>query len=116
MAPGPRVKVEANMAVLVEEEKNDNNSNDDEDEDGKGLYRYYESTKVLGELYRAVDEYAFLKQMQSSMRKSGSRDPSVLTSLWAYLERETDGFQWRHRIEDARDIRDMCVPIVPSRH
>ncbi|OCL01938.1 RdRP-domain-containing protein [Glonium stellatum] len=112
MATGPRVIVEKRGAVF-----NDDDDGEEEDEkdpvsamdpDGKS-YRYYESNKVLGRLYRAIDEKAFFEQMQKDSKCLASRDPtrrSLMDKLWDYVRREAALVQWREYAGLAKESRE----------
>ena len=68
--------------------------------------RYYESQKILGKLYREIDEVEFFQQLQSSSESShlGGRD--IFKAVWRYVEEKTALIEWKHHIELARDIRE----------
>src|SRR5271170_6898777 len=106
MAPSPRVTVEKSIAVL--EEQSPRNLADegeavesDLDPDTKS-YRYYESEKVLGKLYRAIDEKNFLVELQRRAREleaTDTSDQTLIRRLWAYVQRQTHLVQWNHHRE-----------------
>jgi len=54
MATGPNIKIEKKEGLLLEQSDIRAEHNDEED---FTPYRYYESTKILGKLYRAIDEH-----------------------------------------------------------
>ncbi|KAI9788921.1 MAG: hypothetical protein M1816_006486 [Peltula sp. TS41687] len=102
MAPGPRVKVEEDVSLI-----NLSSQEDAADDDDRPRYRYYKSTKVLGELYRAIDEHDFLEELQASTKTWNPDAPNVLAKLWAYVRLEVVGFQWSHHLSTARDIKEI---------
>lgn len=56
-----------------------------DDEDDTPTYRYYESDKILGKLFRAIDEHEiFADVQQSKTRKAGN---AVLSGILKYIER-----------------------------
>ena len=81
---------------------------EDDDYDGKPQLRYYKSNKVLGHLYRNIDEKEFLEEIRDTRRNTtGSK--AVLQSVWQYIENETKGFQWEHLVDAVSDIQGMYV-------
>ncbi|TKA75094.1 hypothetical protein B0A49_03357 [Cryomyces minteri] len=110
MAHGPRVLIEDGVALAAEAEEDDDDPVSALDPDARP-YRYYESNKVLGQLYRAIDEKSFFEEMQSQSRSSVTIKPglgsqTLMDKLWDYVQRETSLIQWEHRMELAREIRE----------
>ena len=104
MAPGPWVKV-ADKIELLESETNEQ---DEEDEGGgPSQYRYYKSLKVLGAMYRAIDEREFLKQLQDLTQPQQQNGQNLMRSIWAYVQHQTAGFQWEHHVPMALEIREL---------
>ncbi|KAH0536953.1 hypothetical protein FGG08_006218 [Glutinoglossum americanum] len=112
MATGPRVKIDKDIQLDDIELAAGDGEEDiisDLDPDGKG-YRYYESKKVLGKLYRAIDERAFLAELQEQSERlsdTGASRKAIMQRLWDYVQRVTDLIQWRHHQDRARDIKDI---------
>jgi hypothetical protein len=112
MATGPRVTIEKDINLDATDPLRDDDEEDVVsalDPDGKG-YRYYESKKVLGKLYRAIDERSFLAELQEQSKRLGRADQSGKTTmerLWDHVQREIYPMQWRYLEESARDIKDM---------
>lgn len=105
MAPSPLVKVEESIKVL--EHDADALETQDEDEGSVRRYLYYKSSKVLGELFRAVDEDAILGALRSFMLRQTSHPHSLTESVWVFVQRQTAGFQWRHQLDFAREIKEL---------
>lgn len=113
MAPSPRVIVSDQGYLDVEETDND------EDDAFEGLdaerrsFRYYESRKVLGQLYRAIEERRFLAQMQQDHRARTEdlidlgTPTGMLDTLLAYMKRQAFqyGILFDHNLGLAADIR-----------
>ena len=111
MAPSPRVLVSEQGYIEFEEEDNE------EDEAFEGLdaerrsFRYYESKRILGQLYRAIDERTFLAKMQQNRRSIVASAPaasaSLLQQLLAYMKRlaSSYGVTYNHHQELASEIR-----------
>jgi len=105
MAPGPRVLISKEKIV----HDLDRQENDDDDE---FLRRqdYYPSNKILGKLYREIDEDEFLQELQQeNYREQGDDEGDVLERLWRYMKVQTNGLlpgeQWQEYSEFASDLR-----------
>ncbi len=79
--------------------------------------RYYESQKVLGKLYREIDEHNFFEAIQKQSRMP-SVNPSTTHSLgdavWNYVRDKTALIQWQHYMTWARDVKDRYVALLSS--
>lgn len=114
MAPGPRYKIEKQGIQLIEEEMEDKEDEDEEDVvtalDPEGMkMRYYESQRVLGQLYRQIDEQDFLEDLQKRSQTShmaAGTEPTLIDQIWQYALRQTRLVQWAHQKDHARDIRE----------
>lgn len=115
MAPGPRVTLEQGRPKFDDP---DDVEQEDEDEDGNltasptdtGSMQHYKSDKVLGKLYRAIDEETFFTNLQgnsSQLINRSASDQSLLLRLWAHVEKRAALIQWTHHSLWAREIRDM---------
>ncbi len=112
MAPGPSVTIESKGAVLSGEEDlfdiggiNEVAGLDRE----TTSHRFYESNKVLGQLYRAIDEIDFFTELQNQFKKI--RDQSRITAslmerVWSYVMREAQLIQYTQHLPFAREIRE----------
>ena len=110
MAPSPRFIVSDQGYLDLEEEDTD----DDDAFEGldveRRAIRYYETKKVLGQLYRAIDERRFLANMQQDQRaitsNLGSRN-NPLDALLAYMKRlaANYGIGYSHHRDLAAEIR-----------
>ena len=106
MARGPRVRVEDDIALLQ------SRADEQEDEDEQGSQcRFYKSKKVLGQLYRAIDERAFLDEVQRSNEKRSTEGPGVIGAVWTYVQQKTRGLEWRYHVDMAREIKVMYVHL-----
>lgn len=76
---------------------------------GPPKLRYYESQKVLGKLYRAIDEHKFFEAIQEQSRvpslKTG-KTHSLADAVWNYVRDKTALIQWQHYLAWARDVKD----------
>jgi hypothetical protein len=79
----------------------------DEDDDFSH-YRYYESHKILGKLYRAIDERKIFEDIKhrASSQNMNSRS-TVIDEVWVYVKQTCSLIQWEHHRGWAKDIRDM---------
>ncbi|KAH8727103.1 rna-dependent rna polymerase-like protein [Phaeosphaeriaceae sp. PMI808] len=111
MAPGHNLVINelgaTELLELEEEDIDDPDSVSILDPD-KSRIRYYKSNKVLGHLYRRIDERDFFKKMKDNFEATHeNRDgESLLRKLERYVNRETRGYQWEHHHEFARELRE----------
>ncbi|ATY61703.1 RNA dependent RNA polymerase [Cordyceps militaris] len=100
----------------------------DEDEDegddgfGRPRHRYHKSEKILGELYRAVDEKSLWARVTGAGSRRNNAGAGTATaaaagtpSVWERVQRIMDGglaglgiarqLDWRGRVEEARKVR-----------
>lgn len=110
MAPSPRVIVSGSGYLALEEE------DDVEEPAFEGLdterrpIRYYQSKKVLGSLYRAIDEYQFLEKIQrdrEEVQSAVAQPNGLINTILKYMLRQARhyGILYDHHLELARDIR-----------
>lgn len=110
MAPSPRVVVsEAGFLDLEDEDNEDDEAFEDLDAE-KRAFRYYQSNKVLGELYRAIDERRFLARMQQEQRThmaTSNITSNLLNTLLTYMKHQAtrNGVQFDHHYDLAVEIR-----------
>ncbi|KAI7469590.1 RNA-directed RNA polymerase [Hortaea werneckii] len=106
MAPSPRVFISKQGYMDFEDEE----YGDDDAFEGMDLekkpYRYYESQKALGHLFRAIDERRFLHSIQHERGKMPVTE-RLLDRLFAYMEQSVHswGLLWKHHLDLARDIK-----------
>jgi hypothetical protein len=108
MAPGANTKIEKGISIQAL-------ASQDQDETDPRGYRYYESEKVLGALYRSIDEEAFFEALEDDASSVFSKesDFSVLDQVWHYVEMATHCVHWRTYLSAAAEIRDSYVkPIL----
>ena len=118
MAPSPRVKVEKDICSLLAPQSN-NEEVEEDDMDGafdvetQGA-QYYESTKILGALFRAIDERNFLDDLQrqaDSSKASVRRNPHPSLAGPRAVAGKGDAEVALERFPSAgaRDQRDVSV-------
>ena len=73
-----------------------------------GRFRYYESNRVLGVLYRAIDEDIFFQNLADDTSSVFSHEASdnVLDQVWTYVESTMQGYAWKDYIDQAIQVRD----------
>jgi hypothetical protein len=114
MAPGPHVSIIKKEDIAFAEEKT--LQEEDDDQDDLQEYRYYESGKINGKLYRAIDEREVFKDIQrlghtetapGAKKRSNYSDTYLMDKVWDFVIRRCKSLQWQHLLEWARDLRDM---------
>ncbi|KAF2200619.1 RdRP-domain-containing protein [Delitschia confertaspora ATCC 74209] len=110
MAPGPRFVLDKKIAL---EETKVTEEEDEADpvsllNGGQRKTLYYESEKILGELYRAIDEKQFFQQMRqiSEATQLCPDEEPIMQTLWKYVKRETMAIQWEHHRQLGEEIRE----------
>lgn len=109
LSPGPRVHIAADINILKEESQQ--TFDDEEDEEERTPIMYYQSQKVLGRLFRQIDEGDFLFELKQIGQRQSTNN-NILDMLWGYVERQTVGFAWDHLIETARNIKSMYEMLL----
>ncbi|KAI7382653.1 RNA-directed RNA polymerase [Hortaea werneckii] len=112
MAPSPRVFITKQGYMDFEDEE----YVDDDAFEGMDLekkpYRYYESQKALGHLFRAIDERRFIHSMQRERQLLMDSEVAPVTRrlldrLFAYVKQYAHnwGLLWEHHLDLGRDIK-----------
>ncbi|KAL8828644.1 MAG: hypothetical protein Q9170_006510 [Blastenia crenularia] len=105
-APGPRVLVENAIKIEELELQEDDEDEDEPEESGPAATRYYRSDKVLGKLYRAIDEQDFFTEIQRQSRSpSRPQSISLAEKVWEYVRDKTALIQYHHYLDFARDVK-----------
>lgn len=76
---------------------------------GPSTIRYYASEKVLGKLYREIDEHNFFKEIQKQSRMPSTipgNTHSLAGAVWNYVRDQTALIQWQHFESWAREVKD----------
>jgi hypothetical protein len=108
MAPGPHVILEKKEDIRFQDEPQRDGEEDDEDSQA---YRYYQSEKILGKLYRDIDEREVFREIQQRGLQSDRARPDMpfLESIWQFVMRWCRSLHWERHCGMARDIRDWYV-------
>lgn len=111
MAMGNQVRMEKKDGLLLEASslatQDDNNDDDD-----FPAYRYYESDKILGKLYRAIDEHEVFSEIKK-YRMLSAKSRSVLERVWEHVHEKCWNLQWAQHGTRAKEMREMYA-ISPS--
>lgn len=102
MAPGPRVKIEERGIIFEPEKLNIETPNDFRRVGEPRPDRYYESSNVLGILYRSMDESSFfsdLRKRSAILKDDENVTKGVLVDLWDHVQAETSELEWEHYME-----------------
>lgn len=113
-APGPRVLIEKAIKLENMEQEDDVDDNLEDSPFEPRRTRYYESKKVLGKLYRAIDEHKFFEEVQrqsTSVSSSHQHSRSLIDAVWRYVQEQTALIQWSHYLDFARDVKDAQVSL-----
>lgn len=109
MAPGRKVKVEEHGIIFEPEEVDFLEDSDPRRAGEPQRKRYYESNKVLGILYRSIDERSFFKDLHGRsavLKDDDTPSQGVLFELWDHVKGEVDGLTWEQYAEEAVRIRE----------
>ncbi|KAL9027908.1 MAG: hypothetical protein Q9196_003644 [Gyalolechia fulgens] len=105
-APGPRVLIEENIK-LEDLEVPEDDEDEDEPEETARAPRYYRSEKVLGKLYRAIDEQDFFSEIQRQSRSpSNAQSLGLADKVWEYVREKAALIQYVHYLDFARDVKE----------
>ena len=102
LASGPSITIHDRSEIETDEHRKDE---DEEDGEGGPRYRHYRSDKILGQLYRAVDEQNIWAQDIRRTVMTGG--PSFWDQLLARLKERVSTIapvEWQHCSEEANRI------------
>ena len=109
-APGPQVLIEDKAVLLEQQDVETPPDGDDEFDEvaayGPQRHRYYASEKVLGKLYRNIDEHQFFAKIKAQSGSRSSENRSVIPGVWKYVEEKTRLIQWRHYTDFALNVME----------
>lgn len=106
MAPGPHVQIEKRDQISFEPPPRRDPKDDNDEDEEFTRFRYYESTKILGKLYRAIDERKIFEEIQDRSERSSQHQSSLINDVWKYVQNQCQLILWEHKIEWARNLRD----------
>jgi hypothetical protein len=118
LAPGPKVKVGTvdgtldvtsdGLLTFVDIEKDPLDPVSALDPEQRPT-TYYESNKILGKLYRLIDEKGFYDSLRVYSQGANLEDtttPTTMGTLWQYVQTVTEGIQHESYLDVAKDIKD----------
>ncbi|KAK8108246.1 RNA-dependent RNA polymerase [Apiospora kogelbergensis] len=117
MAPSAPMNIKSRTEISFESETMDAAGDDDDEEDDRPQFIYYESNKILGVLYRAIDEKRIWHKTVrvNSKRVAG---PAVWDALLLFVEGEcleTLGeVNWKQYESEALKIRETYEDMMYS--
>ncbi|KAK5092135.1 hypothetical protein LTR70_005740 [Exophiala xenobiotica] len=78
------------------------------DEEQPQRYRYYESDRVLGRLYRAIDEDIFFEDLEDDTSSLFSKDASddVINEIWCWVRAAISEKHVKQYLDVAGEVRD----------
>lgn len=113
MAPSPRILYEQGI-------RHDHDSGDEDDEHAAAVgetdepdrggrsFPYYESDKILGTLYRNIDERQFLEQIREGAQSINASPLGLVPEIWEMIEPQAAAeFDFRQYENDAMEIKQM---------
>lgn len=109
MAPGPQVSIHKKEIIFSDDSPSFGEGVDDD----ARSFEYYRSEKILGKLYRKIDERKLFEQIH--YHSGGKSRSQIMERAWIYVQSRCRVIQWEHLKEWARDIRDMyegCVLAI----
>lgn len=110
MATAPRLMLEHTVKLEDDEDELEQNLDPVRTLDPEGQpVRYYESPKVLGQLFRAIDEIEFLREMQTQYHFTPDpkrKQQTLMSRVWSYVCSETRGIIFSHERDEAQQIRE----------
>jgi hypothetical protein len=110
MAPGPHVQIEKMEGITFNDIQEPEDLGDEDEE--RASHKFYESKKILGKLYRAIDERKVFEEMQYNARLAKMDNPwgsSVLGNVWRFVQEQVSpatDIHWSDHLEWARDVRE----------
>jgi hypothetical protein len=116
MSRGPRIHIENSLDLDMDEiEPDGHDAIAALDPDDRKVI-YYESTKVLGQLHRAIDEKKFYKSIESRSKIRPKVDRTAVSQLLktalAIVLQTTRHIEWRRHLQEAKDIRNIYEGVV----
>lgn len=99
---GPDIKIHDKSTIDMEEQYL---RQDDDDGDDTPRYKYYKSEKILGHLFRAVDEKKiWTKNIKLEVPSGGVPFWKEVESSLLKRVRGIGQVRWQHRLDEARRI------------
>ena len=106
-APGPHVTVEKLRGATLSEVTSREPGDEEYEDDDFTSYRYYESKKILGKLYRNIDERGIFEKIKKYASPAAMSGSTVIKAVWDYVQDKCRLIEWNYKLDWARDTRDM---------
>ncbi|KAL2131949.1 hypothetical protein VTI74DRAFT_4404 [Chaetomium olivicolor] len=106
LVPGPQITIHNRSAVEMDQDVARQNDEDDEDSEEGPYYRYYASDKILGKLYRSIDEQKIWAEDIKIVITAGG--PSFWDQMLTALNERACAVgpvEWKQRSAEAHRIR-----------
>lgn len=107
MAPAPHVTIgtlEASLQFVQQDENDPHDPVASLDPDQRKLV-YYKSERVLGQLYRKIDEKGFYEELRSNTHATKEEQSSVLDRVLEYVLAASEGVLYAQYLDMAVDVR-----------
>jgi hypothetical protein len=114
MAPGPYVEILDEKPPSFDDAHTTPISRGDDDDDFTS-FEYYPSDKILGRLFRSIDERKIFEEVQKyrdGINRVQQATSPVLDGIWKYILQHCASIPWQHHLDLARGIRDEYVHIL----
>ncbi|KAH6651893.1 RNA dependent RNA polymerase-domain-containing protein [Truncatella angustata] len=109
LAPAPPTHLKKGTDIIFDAPTRPAADNDDDEEEDSGpRHRYYKSEKILGQLYRAIDESKIWSDNVRISRKKVDESrvwDSLMSHVAEQCEQKLGGVAWTGCLDEARDIR-----------
>ena len=81
---------------------------DELDEYAPPITKYYPSQKILGKLYRAIDEHQLFKEIQQPQRSDIRSNPggNHFDAVWRYVKEKAFLIEYEHYLDFARNMKE----------
>lgn len=106
MAPGPHIKISKRPTDRLEFAQEYAPVEPMDEEDEVSNIKYYESDKVLGKLYRAINERQVFEDIKK-LNIQANDNPDVMQHVWEFVVSRSQGILWQHLRDKALEIQDM---------
>lgn len=114
LAPGPHITIHDRSKVALDDDVPNQTGNDDGDEGPQ--FRYYKSERIIGQLFRAVDEHEIWHEaIRRNVPKRGG--PSFWHGFFGRLVERASALgnpKWRRRLREAEMICETYNEAVYS--
>lgn len=114
MAPAPPANI-VDKTEIQFEAPTAPSAEEDEDDDTGPRHKFYASTKILGKLYRAIDEKKIWKDdIHVPVNRHGT---SLWDELFVHIGGECEnlgGVDWERALDEAHNIRQAYVLVYYS--